>query len=224
MGAAKNRPYHMTGSMLVRRVVRMGPKFVCGICRTHHKEPYKANDCLHTCWHEVQSSAAYVPVRRMNNIHFACIYCLRSYQTPNHATSCAADCTRTMGITDFNSTPVPGRRRKRGTETISNVVPIVKAKVEVPAPAPVLPPPVVAAPPPAPIEQPKAPPAPIATVPLASAAAAAPSDGSGAEVKLRKGNRVKKFDRAGSKYVCEVCNQKFFTKTEVEACFDAHPD
>lgn len=221
MGAALKRPFYMTGSMLVRRVVRMGPKFVCGICRTHHKEPYTANDCLHSCWHEVRSSAAYVPVRRMSNTQYACIYCLRSYQTPNHAMSCAADCTQIMGLTEYN-TSVDGRPRKRGTDSFGKIIPIAKAKVK---PVPALPAPMIATPPPKKVEpQPVPTPVQTAPAPLASAAAAeAPLEIAHVEVK-RKNGRVKKFERSGSKYVCEVCNEKFFTKAEVEACFEAHPD
>lgn len=33
-----------------------------------------------------------------------------------------------------------------------------------------------------------------------------------------------KFKRDGAKYVCAKCKAKFFTKDEVEKCFDAHID
>jgi hypothetical protein len=32
----------------------------------------------------------------------------------------------------------------------------------------------------------------------------------------------KKFFRDGAKYVCDICKQKFFTRVEVEKCFDNH--
>lgn len=32
----------------------------------------------------------------------------------------------------------------------------------------------------------------------------------------------KKFFRDGAKYVCAKCKQKYFTKIEVEKCFDSH--
>lgn len=31
-----------------------------------------------------------------------------------------------------------------------------------------------------------------------------------------------KYKRDGSKYVCPKCKAKFFTKEEVEKCFDSH--
>lgn len=32
----------------------------------------------------------------------------------------------------------------------------------------------------------------------------------------------KKFFRDGAKYVCAKCKSKFFTKMEVEQCYDSH--
>ncbi|MFK7872784.1 MAG: hypothetical protein AB8C84_06370 [Oligoflexales bacterium] len=34
--------------------------------------------------------------------------------------------------------------------------------------------------------------------------------------------REKKFLRDGAKYVCKTCKKKYFSKSEVEACFDSH--
>ena len=31
-----------------------------------------------------------------------------------------------------------------------------------------------------------------------------------------------KYKRDGAKYVCANCKAKFFSKSDVEACFDAH--
>jgi len=33
-----------------------------------------------------------------------------------------------------------------------------------------------------------------------------------------------KFSRDGAKYVCKKCKAKYFTKEEVEKCFDLHID
>lgn len=41
-------------------------------------------------------------------------------------------------------------------------------------------------------------------------------------VKYRESGQ-KPFIRDNARYVCTVCNQKFFTKSEVEACFESHP-
>lgn len=32
----------------------------------------------------------------------------------------------------------------------------------------------------------------------------------------------KKFKRDGARYICLECKKSFFTKVEVEACFDSH--
>ena len=31
------------------------------------------------------------------------------------------------------------------------------------------------------------------------------------------------FYRDGARYVCKVCNEKYFTKGEVMTCFNGHP-
>lgn len=33
---------------------------------------------------------------------------------------------------------------------------------------------------------------------------------------------IKKFVRQDAKYACTFCKSKFFTRDEVEACFDGH--
>lgn len=129
-----------------------------------------------------------------------------------------------MGITDYSTTAHDARPRKRRDEGLARVIPIAKAKPKPALTPPTLPPPAIAVPPPPTEPEPVPDPVPSIAPPLASAAAAeAPLESSSAPVK-RKAGRVKKFERVGSKYVCEVCNQKFFTKNEVEACFEAHPD
>lgn len=222
MTAANVRPFRMTGSMLVRRIVRVGPKFICGICRTHHKEPQKANNCLYNCWHDVKSVSPIIPVRRVTNlIQFACIYCLRSYDHQHHATTCAADCFKTMKLTYYNGAPIPDGRLKRNWGPQPAPAPIAKQVAPAPV-AKIIPTPIpVVNPPPVVVKAPE----PVAVSPQPETQATAPleSTAGGANVK-RKNGRTKKFERAGAKYVCEVCQEKYFTKSEVEACFEGHPD
>jgi len=40
--------------------------------------------------------------------------------------------------------------------------------------------------------------------------------------RKRKGD--KKFIREGAKYVCIICNKRYYTRLEVVACFDKHED
>jgi len=35
---------------------------------------------------------------------------------------------------------------------------------------------------------------------------------------------MKPFTRADARYKCSVCSQMFFTRSEVENCFFAHPE
>lgn len=37
-------------------------------------------------------------------------------------------------------------------------------------------------------------------------------------------NSTEKYLRDGAKYVCRKCKQKYFTRVEVEACYDSHED
>jgi transposase-like protein len=37
-------------------------------------------------------------------------------------------------------------------------------------------------------------------------------------------NSSEKFSRDGARYVCKKCKQKYFTRVEVEACYDSHKD
>lgn len=46
---------------------------------------------------------------------------------------------------------------------------------------------------------------------------------SGSAKKIFRKTGQKPFLRADARYVCSACNQKFFTKSEVEACFLEHP-
>ncbi len=34
--------------------------------------------------------------------------------------------------------------------------------------------------------------------------------------------KSEKFKRDGAKYICKKCKNKFFSKGDVEACYDAH--
>lgn len=227
MGTANIHPYHLQGSMLVRRIVRLGPKFVCGICRTHHSEVHKANTCLYTCWCSIKSHAPFTAVRKRNLIQYACIYCLRSYQTPSHACDCAFDCSKDVDITEYSISSGGNRRPKVVSppvikQTEIDTKPVVVAKQVAPATvvgiaktATIVAKPAV----PETVAQP------IPTIGLPPAAETGAETGAEDDKKkLRKAGRTKKFNRAGAKYVCEVCLEKYFTKSEVEKCFEAHPD
>lgn len=45
-----------------------------------------------------------------------------------------------------------------------------------------------------------------------------------ADTRRSKAQWKKPFIRNGAKYVCAYCNSEFFTKSEVESCFDGHFD
>jgi len=51
----------------------------------------------------------------------------------------------------------------------------------------------------------------------------APSEAMGKEESAYRLPNQKPFKRADAKYECSVCGKKYFTKSEVETCFMAHP-
>ncbi len=211
-----------SGSMLVRRVVRMGSTYICGICRSHHKEAYDANQCLDMCWKEVKSCVPYLPFRRLHSTEFACIYCQRSYSESHLAAQCASDCSAMMEITDYEGDIVTAghderlesiRRPKKVKPAlkIADAPPlqVIPEKVEVAQAAPI-----------------EAPSVPIVTAPPPQQATETDPSAEGSVAKKRKIPRdlTKRFERVGSKYECIICHVKYFTKDEVEACFNGHED
>jgi hypothetical protein len=230
MGNPSFRPFQIrgsmlmrNGSMLVRRVIRLGSTYICGICRGHHKEAYDANQCLDMCWKEVKSCVPYLPFRRLHRTEFACIYCQRSYAEAHLATQCASDCSAIMEITGYDGN-IPGAvkthnhehiNRRRKLKPVPKIVEtppvqVVAARVEVPQPSP--------------IETPVVPI--VAALPPPAFAPEIETSGSERTAKAKKPprDRTKRFERVGSKYECIICHVKYFTKDEVEACFNGHED
>jgi hypothetical protein len=221
LGAKRPAP---VGSFMLRRVYRQGNRFCCGICRTFHSSIEDANSCLETCWKSVLKRAPWVKIKKVGHTGYACIYCQRIYSTSDLATACAEECASRMTITSFDGTDLNPNRKKHSF-TKHDVVPSVNFPFKIggkkdeshgshhqenlnTAPEPTTEPVTNAttAAPPAPEPAPKA------------QAAASPEESAGKEAK----DRTKKFERVGSKYECVICHKRYFERTEVEKCFDAH--
>jgi hypothetical protein len=83
--------------MMMRRIIRNGDFFICGICRTKHSSQNQAASCLVTCWKMLLERAPWVvEVRGIGKYPYACAYCQRGYATPEQAHSCAQDCVNKL--------------------------------------------------------------------------------------------------------------------------------
>lgn len=79
--------------LMMRRILKNGDYFTCGICRSNHASHAHAMGCLQTCWRLLLERAPWVvDVRSIGKHPFACTYCQRGYPTVEQAHACAQDC------------------------------------------------------------------------------------------------------------------------------------
>jgi len=78
---------------MLRRIIRKGEKFLCGICRSIHTSQSHAMGCLTSCWKQLLERAPWVvEVRTIGKHSYVCAYCQRGYFEPEQAHACAQDC------------------------------------------------------------------------------------------------------------------------------------
>ena len=218
MGALKIQPILPRPSIVVRRVLHQEGKFLCGICRQKHKFNKNAASCLKKCWSKVQTGPGILLFRKLATLEFACIYCLRSYQDQKTAHACAKDCCTHLQIANpYTDSLAPARQLRDWQQPLFVVDPQHDAaaqslKKTLDA-----------------LDESSKPTAPTALAPnrnLLPQAEESPSrdESSADKSKAPRApkDRTKMFERHGAKYVCIVCKEKFFTKEEVEACFNKH--
>lgn len=79
--------------LMMRRILKNGDFYTCGICRSNHASQAYALSCLQTCWRLLLERAPWVvDVRSIGKQPFACNYCQRGYSTVEQAHACAQDC------------------------------------------------------------------------------------------------------------------------------------
>ncbi len=79
--------------LMMRRILKNGDFYTCGICRSNHTSQAHAMSCLQTCWRLLLERAPWVvDVRSIGKQPYACSYCQRGYATAEQAHSCAQDC------------------------------------------------------------------------------------------------------------------------------------
>jgi len=211
-------------------VVRVGRFHVCGLCRSRYAGEADALGCVQDCWQEFQQLDPVIPRRKGLGVVFRCRFCARDHGTRRGAESCARECRERfsqrlaaeMAAAGQSDEPRPKRLRSLPARpapvvAIRRVVPPKKKKVQAtqvddPGIAPVN-----ADVTPTNVERPlDEVAAPAASEPDAAATPAEPA-------KKKKVQRTAEgFTRDGARYVCEFCNEKYFTKSEVVACFAKH--
>jgi len=83
--------------LMMRRIIRNGHMFICGICRTKHSSQGHAASCLVTCWKMLLERAPWVvETRGIGKQPYACAYCQRGYATPEQSHTCAQDCVNKL--------------------------------------------------------------------------------------------------------------------------------
>lgn len=211
MGAALSMQMTRAGS--IRRVVRRGRLYICGICRRHFDDLHEAQSCVAQCWSDVLSLDPVIVKLRGPLTAFRCRFCARDFATRGLARQCAVDCrdrrvaleALERELDELDGDKPPRRPRPRPVK-LQGVKPpprpAVKAKAPVAAEAAL--------------------PNPIAADATAPAAAAPVQSDAAPEGKEKKKKPKDMFYRDGARYVCQVCHAKYFTKDEVVKCFEAH--
>ncbi|MEY4630403.1 MAG: hypothetical protein RIQ81_523 [Pseudomonadota bacterium] len=229
---------------IIKRVVPTAGGFYCGICRALHPTWSAASICVEGCWETQLHAQPTVAIRKGMFVLHRCRFCKREYADPADATACAQQCSETM-VADANQEASQATVKTLSTAvkkmelpfTISarTVSPVVLHEMSRTALMPfqihnrLLDQKIIK---------------PLFKAVLKHAAAIATGykpltksnqthGGNGmtdARTKdANNGNQAakgkdpnKKFFRDGAKYVCAVCRAKFFTKIEVESCWDKH--
>jgi len=220
-------------------VIRNGLEFICGVCRNSYDNPAQANACLRRCW-TAHTAIPVAPIASKTDStsvsRWRCRACHRDYASMEAAQRCAVDCCSHLKMSFYSYAtndpsalvaPVfvlPPRRKQTAVAVPSGHSGLkrksaAQATSDSHAPASANPASNATTAPPASEAS-------LATTGTESTTASppAPEATEGAATAPRKPkDRTKKFFRDGARYVCNECNAKFFTKNEVEACWEQHP-
>lgn len=220
MGAA---PLNTSRAGTVRRVVRRGKVFICGLCRSHHADLDEAKGCVRQCWADLLALDPVIRKPRVNYALYRCRFCARDYRTRNEAMTCASECRAMQKERQALERELereegqPAGKKPRLGLARPALIPVAPR----PRPAPKVAPPEVPSKAPAPIDV-DATSVPAAAPALDSVPDPGPAVAADEEKKKKKDASKGAFYRDGAKYVCHHCHEKYFTKNEVVKCFDGH--
>jgi len=211
----------------IKRVLPQDGLFICGICQETHDDWSEALHCLRNCWSAFLTLAPVV-VRRMGlKTLYRCRYCARAYQSHAQANLCSVECfdihcrqfDLEWGLLELVPTTEKKRRPQKLVAVVQKAPPKLPRQPKKSEENTVIAPDESSAPP-APANAAASPTPPAEAAPQSSPAKA-PEPAPPAAPSGKKGKETG-FYRDGARYVCEVCNSKFFTKEEVSACFNSH--
>lgn len=212
------------------KVFKMKGAFLCGICRKSYAAENQAEYCVRGCISHHVSPQADTLVRGLKT-RFRCPFCYREYSDKNQASQCLSQCgavasgaqhtaqvaVGNVSVVAIQSGPsltyldedeslgMPTTRG--GEEPVSGGMNVSSASRQSTGSS-----------------KPS-----FADHDDTAAAEGAPEKpqnivvGDGEEGVIYREMNQKPFVRHNASYVCSACRNKFFTKADVEACFEAHP-
>jgi len=233
--ASMNRAFKVKpqihGQAIIRKVFK-GKHFTCGICRGHFDHYNDAYDCVESCWESALHSYPLTVYKKASQQNvYRCRFCMREHASEEAGIHCADMCkhlaeeTNAFGLRvlkDLQNAPVRGNASQRRPQLVamrSQGIPRYKMRSN--------------------MEEDTATPQTVEdTSSGATAEVMTPATGddvahgkvakgkgdTSADTRRSKAQWKKPFIRNGAKYVCSYCNGEFFTKSEVETCFDGHFD
>lgn len=236
MGSARDllRPLDPRRAGTIRRVVRVGRFHVCGLCRSRYAGEGDALGCVQDCWQEFQQFDPVIPRRQGLGVAYRCRFCARDHGTRKGAEHCAGECKERfsqrlaaeMAAAGQSDEPRPKRFRALAARpapvvAVRRVAPVKKQAKKKLAGVPAADDPGIA-----PVNADVTPTNVDKTLDEAAAPATADAETAAAPAEAGKKKKVQRtaegFTRDGARYVCEFCNEKYFTKSEVVACFAKH--
>jgi transposase-like protein/ribosomal protein L40E len=190
-----------TSTVALKRVLRQGTRFVCGVCRKAYATEAEAERCLAACMQRHVNPASTVAAEQHGRQkRYRCHFCKRVYEAEQPARACATECRKrtqeaiTQGEQEKAATRPPGA-------------------VAGGAPSPAT----------APLGAPVGARGAATSPPSASTPAGEAPQASKQRAPVRRDD-MHKFLRDGRKLVCRKCGAEHPTLDTVIACYDSHPE
>lgn len=198
----------------VPRVLRQAEKFFCGICRSKFFSGSEANGCLDKCIPGFLEQQCITSRQVQIRVLYTCSLCAKDRSDRKTAEICLKKCKDavlegTFGRPKEVADKIRAQRLAQQKADAENADDLAKEQIEEQIAAAKA----VQAAATAGGEK-------IAAIPSAAATIVRSAAASNF---TRKPNQ-KPFYRDGARYICSACKEKFFTKSEVEACFENHPE
>lgn len=230
------RSQHILQNPPILRVLRKDGLHLCGICRAAYHHHTAAVSCLNRCWKQISEEGQGITlITDLGQEKYLCLFCFRSYRLPGEAQACAEDCCskgikklQQLHLLPQGATEVRPKRIFQPLTAVS-LRPAARQRRILGKPTAVAD---------GTARDHETELADIKPTGGNADAAAGQAEGAVEQEKIavnptkavkehKKRHRdefPKQFARANAKYMCLVCNTEYFTRAEVEACFNGHFD